>query len=63
MNPRNGFLYYVFDLLILPALWRIFRRAGFTPALSLVALVPFGLFIAGSILAFQPWPAEHREVR
>jgi hypothetical protein len=63
MNPRNGLFYYVVDLLILPALWRIFRRAGFTPALSLLVLIPFGLFIAGLILAFRPWPAERQEVR
>ncbi len=40
-------------------LWRIFSRTGLTPALSLLAFVPFvGVFIVLAVLAFTPWPAS-----
>ena len=44
-------------LLIIPT-WRIFVRAGFSGALSLLHLVPFvGLLVIMAILAFSDWPA------
>lgn len=44
-------------LLIMP-LWKICGRAGFNPALSLIAIIPFlGLLIVAGILAFSEWPA------
>lgn len=45
------------SLLIIP-LWRICARAGFHPALSLLAAIPFiGLVVVSAILAFGDWPA------
>ena len=42
---------------LLPA-WRIFGRAGYRPALSLIVLIPFvGLLAVVAILAFGDWPA------
>lgn len=44
-------------LLVIP-LWRICQRAGFHPALSVLAIVPLvGLAIVAGILAFKQWPA------
>ncbi len=44
-------------LLIIPT-WRIFVRAGFSGALSLLHLVPVvGLLVVMAILAFSDWPA------
>jgi hypothetical protein len=44
-------------LLIIPT-WRIFTRAGFSGALSLLHLVPVvGILIVMAILAFSDWPA------
>ena len=44
-------------LLIIPT-WRIFVRAGFSGALSLLHLAPFvGLLVIMAILAFSDWPA------
>jgi hypothetical protein len=44
-------------LLIIPT-WRIFARAGFSGALSLLHLVPVvGSLIVMAILAFSDWPA------
>ncbi|MES2323064.1 MAG: hypothetical protein V4633_12440 [Pseudomonadota bacterium] len=46
------------SLLIIP-LWRICARAGFQPAMSLVAAIPFvGLLVVAAILAFGNWPAD-----
>lgn len=44
-------------LLVFP-LWKICGRAGFHPALSLVAIIPLlGFLIVAGILAFSEWPA------
>jgi len=58
MDLPASLLYHGFTLLIMPALWRIFRRAGLTPALSLLTLLPLGPFVIGFILTFSSWPAE-----
>ena len=45
--------------MVIAPLWRICARAGFHPALSLVALVPvLGFLILASILALIEWPAK-----
>lgn len=45
-------------LLLIVPVWRIFRRAGFHPALSLVMFIPgVGIVIAALLLAFRRWPA------
>lgn len=45
-------------LLIIP-LWKICARAGFNPALSLIAIIPFlGFLIVVGILAFAQWPSQ-----
>ena len=49
-------------LVIIPA-WRILRKAGFMPALSLLLIVPLlGWFGVMIVLAFVPWPALKREI-
>ena len=42
-------------LLLIPA-WRLFQRAGFSPLLSLLILIPdIGIFVVAAILAFGRW--------
>lgn len=36
--------------------WRIFSKAGYSGALGLLMLVPFGSLIMLCILAFSQWP-------
>ena len=36
--------------------WRIFSKAGYSGALGLLLLVPFGVLIMLCILAFSQWP-------
>jgi hypothetical protein len=48
----------LFALLLIVPTWRIFVRAGFSGALSLLHLVPFvGFLVIMAILAFSDWPA------
>lgn len=48
----------LFSLIVLLPMWRIFRRAGFHPALSLIVLIPgLGWLASVAILSFADWPA------
>ena len=46
----------VFLIAVLP-FWQIFKKAGFSPALSLLMLVPFVSVIVLFVVAFSDWPA------
>jgi len=47
-------------LVVIPA-WRILRKAGFVPALSLLLIVPLlGGLCVMILLAFAQWPALKR---
>ncbi|WP_299396578.1 hypothetical protein [Pelagibius sp.] len=48
---------FVFAILCIYPLWRIFARAGLPPALSLMVFLPLGGFVAPMILAFAEWPS------
>jgi hypothetical protein len=56
---HHGLLYHlVVALLVIFPCWKIFRRVGLNPALTLFIFVPgLGWWIAGAILAFSNWPA------
>ncbi len=43
-------------LLVMP-FWFICKKAGLPPALSLITLLPIGVFILPFILAFTDWPS------
>jgi hypothetical protein len=46
----------VMAILLLFPVWRIFKRAGLNPALSLTVLIPYvGLLLSGIILAASTW--------
>lgn len=48
----------VLALIVVP-LWRICARAGFNPAVSLLAIIPvLGFLIVAGILAFAEWPVS-----
>ena len=45
-------------IIIIPA-WFICKKAGFSPWLSLICLIPsFGLLILLYVLAFAEWPSQ-----
>ena len=46
-------------ILALPPLWVIFKKAGFNPWLSLMAVIPpagVGIIIIALFLGFKSWP-------
>ena len=46
-------------ILILFPVWRIFKRAGLNPLLSLSMFIPFvGILASGLILSFSRWSVE-----
>ncbi len=46
-------------LLLYPA-WRIYRKAGLNPLVSLTVLIPgFGIFVCALILVFSKWQVNH----
>lgn len=50
-------------ILVIVPLWRICGRAGFSPALSLLAAIPvLGFVIVAAVLGFAEWPsAKNRQ--
>jgi hypothetical protein len=40
--------------------WRVFSKAGYSGAFSLLILAPFGIIIMLCILAFSEWPIGKR---
>ncbi len=51
-------------ILVIVPLWRICSRAGFSGALSLIALLPWlGVVIVGAILSFANWPTKSSAVK
>jgi hypothetical protein len=55
-----GWCILVGVLLLVPA-WRIHKRAGLQPSLSLLIFVPYiGVLVSGLVLALSKWPAIER---
>ena len=51
-----GFLFgIVFMFIVVIPFWKIFEKAGFAPALSLVMFVPVVNLVALYMLAFSEW--------
>lgn len=54
----------IVTVLVVVPLWRICARAGFSGALSLIALIPWlGVLIVGAILSFANWPTKTNAVK
>jgi hypothetical protein len=48
-------------ILFVVPFWRICKRAGLKPALSLLTLIPGGIVLLLWIIAFVKWPASPEE--
>ena len=56
--------FLIFVAIVIFPLWKIFGKAGFNPALSLLIILPLiGTLIVVLILAFARWPALERLAR
>lgn len=59
-NPITIYLVAIGPIVLYP-LWRIFRRTGLPPVLSIIVLIPIaGPLFVSCILAFARWPKEPR---
>ena len=56
-GPMELIMIVVMVSVIVVPFWKIFSKAGFSGALSLLMLVPLVNLIMIFILAFAPWPA------
>jgi hypothetical protein len=61
-NETAGGVFQLLPLLILwaliiPPLWKITKRAGFSPWLSLLMLVPVVNLVALWVFSIKEWPA------
>ena len=46
-----------FAIFVVVPFWKLFKRTGFKPAFSLIALVPGGVLVLLWVVAFAKWPA------
>lgn len=61
-DQLNGVVFLISVVVLLPAFWIIFRKAGFSPVLSLFLILPgIGWLIATAILTFAKWPKGSRQ--
>jgi hypothetical protein len=47
--------FVIFEAVIIVPFWFILKKAGFSPWLSLINIVPFGTLILLYVLAFAEW--------
>jgi hypothetical protein len=50
------FIYLVVSLFVIIPFWRIFSKAGYHPALSILTVVPIINLITIYYIAFSEWP-------
>jgi hypothetical protein len=55
--PELFVLFVIVAVMIIP-FWQIFKKAGFSPALSLLMIIPIANIVMIFILAFAPWPIQ-----
>ena len=56
INEMIGWFFGALVLVLYPA-WRIHKRAGLQPALSLLILIPYvGIVVSALVLIMSPWP-------
>lgn len=56
-------LYVIVAVIFVIPFWKIFEKAGFPPALSLIMLVPVVNMVALYFVAFASWPGSEASKR
>lgn len=51
-------LYVIGAVVVVVPFWKILEKAGFTPALSLLMLIPIVNLVALYVFAFSKWPGR-----
>ena len=57
LGPMEVIIAVPLALVFVVSWWKIFAKAGFPGALSLLMLVPLVNFVMFLVVAFAPWPA------
>lgn len=60
-GPELVIILVVFGVFGMLPFWFICKKAGFTPWLSLLIIIPFGALILPFVLAFVDWPSLKRD--
>jgi hypothetical protein len=55
------FVVLIFTIIVLIPYWRIFRKAGFQPPLSLLMILPLVNVVMLYYLAFAEWPSLRKD--
>ena len=63
MGPFGPLVMLFFATLIVVPFWRIFRKAGYSPWLAVLMVVPVVNFIMLYFLAFSQWPMLREKER
>jgi hypothetical protein len=50
--------FLIFAVLVVPPFWFILPRAGLSPFISIVAVIPLGAVILLWVLAIRKWPND-----
>jgi hypothetical protein len=59
-QPLNWLLLIALVLVIVVPFWQIFKKAGFSPWLSLLTPIPIAGLVALFYLAFAKWPEKSK---
>ncbi|MGA2374249.1 MAG: hypothetical protein ABSF72_01940 [Candidatus Sulfotelmatobacter sp.] len=59
-QPWHLLLLMVVGLVVLLPFWQIFKKAGFSPWLSLLMMIPFVGWLSLYYLAFAKWPTNSK---
>jgi hypothetical protein len=59
-QPEHLLVIAVITFVVIIPFWRIFKKAGFSPWLSLLMLIPIANLFALYYLAFARWPENSK---
>ncbi|PGH55877.1 hypothetical protein CRT60_21740 [Azospirillum palustre] len=51
-------IFSIISMISVVPFWRLFRRTGIPPILSIFALIPFVAFFYLWVVAFKKWPSD-----
>jgi hypothetical protein len=56
--PNGITSYFLITVLVIIPFWKIFKKAGFPPAISLFTVIPIVNLLTLYWVAFSRWPGE-----
>jgi hypothetical protein len=59
-QPIHLLLITILGFVVLAPFWQIFKKAGFSPWLSLLTMIPFVNLVVFYYVAFARWPEKSK---